>query len=150
MKKLSLIIVLISTTMFITSCSNSTSQEVVKNAVFLNANELKEEYGDYVVFSENQALWKLENGIKLMVWYSDSAMEKPDLIQLQNVDYSIPELFYDDLGWDLPYMDVDGSSKKIKVTKLYGMNEAIYHTPIKTLRIELNNPVISTFGKRIK
>ncbi len=132
------------------SCSSSNETEIVNDFVFMSINDLTVKYGQpHTEYLTNGAEWKLENDLTITVFYEDETLTEPQVIRFKNLDVD-SELFYDDFGWDLPHLDWQQTSGKMKITQLHGIKEATFHKGANTLSIELDNPDSSTFGIRQK
>ncbi|MDC9722385.1 MAG: hypothetical protein PSN34_06385 [Urechidicola sp.] len=134
--------------MTIVSCSKSNETEIVNDFVFKSINDLTTKYNHPEIDSiTNRAEWHLDNNLIVTVFYRDKNLILPEVIRFKNLDVDY-EIFYYDLGWDLPHLDWQPAFGKTKTTELYGMKEATYHRKANILSIVLDEPVKSTFGKR--
>ncbi|PCH69408.1 MAG: hypothetical protein COC06_07635 [Bacteroidales bacterium] len=135
------------TVILFSSCSNN-KKELVNDLVFLNVKTLTAKYGEPNCCSaDNSIHFKLEDGINAMVFYKDAEMTKPEVVRVKGMDFD-PELFYNDLGWDLPHLDWQQALGRMTVTGLKGIKNATYNKTGSMLNIVIDNPNIETFGKR--
>lgn len=140
---LSLIIAVIT----FSSCGDN-KKELVNDLVFLDVKTLTEKYGESNCCSvDNSIHLKLEDDVSAMVFYEDAKMTKPEIVRVKGMDFD-PELFYYDLGWDLPHLDWQKIIGKMTVTGLKGIKNATYSKAGSILNIVVDDPNVETFGKR--
>lgn len=135
----------------IQSCSTGfDTQQLVNDLVFNAVEELNLKYKEVVVDTfDNSISCKIQDEGTFTVWYSDAAMTTPEIVRLKGFNLDA-ELFYNDLGWDMPELNWEQSIGKMTVTDLYGINEAVYNKQTEILNIKISNPSPGSFGKRRK
>ncbi len=131
-----------------TSCSKTEEINIVNDFVFSTMGELKLKYGKPRTDLLNKvAEWQLKDNVTVTVFYEEDYLYTPSVIRFKNLDVDY-EIFYYDLGWDLPHLDWKPALGKTTVNGLQGIKEATFHKGANTLSIELDNPQSQTFGKK--
>lgn len=143
--------ILLSLAITLTACSGGQDKkELLSDLVFLPAQQLQQKYENAspVDSTDNSVTLKFSDGYAT-VWYLDNDQKNAEVVRFKGLGFD-PELFYNQLGWDLPHLDWQKSLGKMKVTDIHGINNATFVKSLDILDIQLENPQPQTFGKRKK